>query len=1030
MQRSPRAARLTGLAIPTALVVLFGLALPLSPGPGLGSPAPPPAPVRAAVPIAAIGAGAELLAQARASLSAGGGPGPSALPPPSTHVSRPAARGWTPREGAPDVGGWLLYDAADAYVVDSFPSSSGNLLVTYTYQNGTWTFQDSATAPSYCAGSVAAYDSLDGYVLYQGGANCSASNSTWAFQAGQWMRLHPSREPTARDGGVLVDDPHDGYVLYYGGSLCGASCTRSWAFRNGSWTELPASVGPVPSAQYSGETAAYDATNAEVVLLGDASHRGVTWTWTSGNWSSHTNAGTAGYLEYAPMSTDPAGGVIVFGGEFNGTKSSNETWQFVNGTWSMLTTGPGAPLAGSWTIAEVGPSAGLLIVGNPSFGSSYREGVVSTFGFNGSAWTNRSTALPPPQFSPGSMVYDAGDGYVLLVGSKTIYPYGSNVPESLPMSWTFVKGRWSNVTSAVQPAARSSEGLAYDARDGYVILFGGTEIQDQGPSPCGPVNHFDYCGDTWEYAAGIWKQLTPPVSPSNRTYSQLVYDAADGYLLLTGGECPNSSPAGAAACSDVWNFSAGRWTNITTNVSGRPPTQPVTAVYDPADRYVLLLYAGTVGSNWEFDQTWTYRGGRFTNITSTIRGTVPQTDASFAEDPVGHQLIAVAGVGPNSAYGEPIELETYSYSNGTWANLSRTFAPNEGHVSLVEDARDRTVIAFGSYFECGAPSCTGGLGPNGIVQTWTWSPEPVAPLVVASVGSSRIPTDVDQPTNLSLNATGGVAPLSYSYVGLPPGCSSANRSPLLCRPTALGNYSFWAIVSDAAGHRASVILDVVVGVGPRILSFTAQTDPVGIGHRTVLEVNASGGVAPWSYRYSGLPPGCSGQDVPLLPCAPAGSGRYAINVTVTDAAGGSVNASLNLTVKPVGLRGLRVTEFLASPSALYLGNATVLTVRLHTNASWVRYRYRALPTGCHSSNASSLTCTPQIVGSFLITVIVTDNWGASVKVQTQLSVYDPPASVRQASGAAHLPSRTGETLTPPPSDNPAAVRPAGESLRS
>ncbi|HEY6238236.1 MAG TPA: hypothetical protein VIZ68_03515, partial [Thermoplasmata archaeon] len=70
---------------------------------------------------------------------------------------------------------------------------------------------------------------------------------------------------------------------------------------------------------------------------------------------------------------------------------------------------------------------------------------------------------------------------------------------------------------------------------------------------------------------------------------------------------------------------------------------------------------------------------------------------------------------------------------------------------------------------------------------------------------------VNEPTNLFVSVVGGRAPLSYSYDGLPTGCPNANRVPLGCTPTEVGNFSVTVTVTDAAGRTsvATTALTVV-----------------------------------------------------------------------------------------------------------------------------------------------------------------------------------------------------------------------------
>src|SRR5438445_689575 len=52
------------------------------------------------------------------------------------------------------------------------------------------------------------------------------------------------------------------------------------------------------------------------------------------------------------------------------------------------------------------------------------------------------------------------------------------------------------------------------------------------------ANGFGAPDDTWEFSGGVWTQLSPSSSPPPRQYASMAYDAADGYVLLFGGVHP------------------------------------------------------------------------------------------------------------------------------------------------------------------------------------------------------------------------------------------------------------------------------------------------------------------------------------------------------------------------------------------------------------------------------------------------------------------------------------------------------------
>ncbi len=85
---------------------------------------------------------------------------------------------------------------------------------------------------------------------------------------------------------------------------------------------------------------------------------------------------------------------------------------------------------------------------------------------------------------------------------------------------------------------------------------------------------------------------------------------------------------------------------------------------------------------------------------------------------------------------------------------------------------------------------------------------------------------------------------------------------------------------------------------PKISAYTASLAALDVGVRVNLTVVAAGGAPPLTYAYSGLPAGCVSVDNASLSCLPRAAGTFAPSVTVTDAAGFPVNATLSLLVRP------------------------------------------------------------------------------------------------------------------------------------
>ncbi|MGC2360105.1 MAG: kelch repeat-containing protein, partial [Thermoplasmata archaeon] len=187
-------------------------------------------------------------------------------------------------------------------------------------------------------------------------------------------------------------------------------------------------------------------------------------------------------------------------------------------------------------IAGLGPAAG-----QPWSCSSSGVGGAAACSNSATSAPNWSSLNSPPSRYFANLVYDAKGGYVFLFG-------GLGKSGILGDTWKFVSGSWTRLTPATSPPARSGAAMAYDAKDGYVLLFGGFDSEG-------------FLGDTWTFAGGSWTELTPATSPEARAYASVTYDSKDGYVLLFGG----SDSEGFLG--DTWTFAGGSWTELTPATS-------------------------------------------------------------------------------------------------------------------------------------------------------------------------------------------------------------------------------------------------------------------------------------------------------------------------------------------------------------------------------------------------------------------------------------------------------------------------------
>ena len=232
----------------------------------------------------------------------------------------------------------------------------------------------------------------------------------------------------------------------------------------------------------------------------------------------------------------------------------------------------------------------------------------------------------------------------------------------------------------------------------------------------------------------------------------------------------------------------------------------------------------------------------------------------------------------------------------------------------------------------------------------------VNPVPVATVVAAPSETDVGLKVAFAISASQGTGLFSYSYQGLPPGCSSSNTPSLSCTPSSSGSYIIAVSATDGAGVIATSSVAVTVNPDLSITSFSPSASSIGLGNETTLTVSVFGGTEPYSYEYSGLPPGCSSDNSDVLSCTPTAGGSYTIQVSVTDHAGWSTMSSVRLTVNPARVTSVfPLEEYLLIGAVIAVAIAIVVVTEL-----WLRRRGGmissriASPKNIHTRQAPSM----------------------------------------------------------------------------
>jgi hypothetical protein len=255
---------------------------------------------------------------------------------------------------------------------------------------------------------------------------------------------------------------------------------------------------------------------------------------------------------------------------------------------------------------------------------------------------------------------------------------------------------------------------------------------------------------------------------------------------------------------------------------------------------------------------------------------------------------------------------------------------------------------------------------------------------ITPISVSRNSLDLGQGVQFSVAAFSGLAGYTYSWTGLPTGCQSTTAT-FVCTPNETGGFAPSVTVTDANGYPVrSGPVQVTVDPDPTV----ALEAPATIDSSQGVDVaaNASNGSGGFSFSWTGLFPGCSETNGPVLICPPgvaAGTDRF--QVSVTDSNGFQVTSKAvtvviyaNPTLTPPNLSavvsdvGLPVTGFVDE-----MGGSGGLV-----------YTWQGLPEGLIGTG-SQVKGTPSLGGSYPISVSVEDSNGVTAHSRTVLLMINP-----------------------------------------
>lgn len=891
-----------------------------------------------------------------------------------------------------------------------------------------------------------AFDYADNETILFGGANASMGNGggdTWVYKAGIWTRLSPAVGAYGRWGAPTAFDGADNYLMMWGGGTVYYTPVDSvWVFSGGNWSELQPGLGPPWSH---GASMAWDALDGYVVYFGGYSgltgFQQQTWIYNSGGWLQVqlNSFQQPSARERSAMTWDATDGyVLLFGGLSSSFTELNDTWAYVHGVWTLLCAGAGFKCGLFATYSPPGREAAGIAF-NPNDGWPELFGGYTGFSFlndtwlwSFGSWLNFSSVTPKAPATRGffGMTWDAVDHEIVLFG-------GGNYTRTWGDTWTLksllsAPIGWAQVGSCGGLGQSSCPGNVPSPRAGFILVYDGADqvvVAAGGLSGWSGGNYQAYSyvfkGGNWSFCTGYFCFMGYGGWVPYIAYTTAAYDPLDGYVAVRGGNVPFGQYDGSSYLRDtlVWGhlitgqsptlspsqldagqtgtFTAygagGGFGTLSYGWNGIPqgcaPGVPGAAMFSCAVTQPGLTQYGSGGvyGSYFIPSTVITDSNGFPGIT-TYQGYLP-----LAPDPSVfiNSSATTADVGQVVYYG----LTGY---NG-WQPYSFYWNGMPPGCAVVNTTVSTQLVnctlganAIGSWLPDAGLTDSQSYSVFSTSLSLVVSPSPTA----TGVSVTSVALDAGQTLSVGVNPSGGSGGYMFTWSGVPAACL-ANAAVLSCSVpgSEVGPYVPAVTIRDSNGGSffESYAGTVVVSPSPTATSLSvtnSSNDPTSAidqGQSVTFSVTSTVGSGKDTIVWTGLPAGCTASTTnsTTIACTPSRPGDYVVSTKVTDSNGGSVmSPSASLSISPA-LAGAAIA---ASTVALEIGQSLTLAATFSGGSGGDSFSWMGLPSGCVTANSASLVCAPTAVGSYNISVRVTDSNGMTVAAPAVgLSVAAAPA---------------------------------------
>lgn len=207
-----------------------------------------------------------------------------------------------------------------------------------------------------------------------------------------------------------------------------------------------------------------------------------------------------------------------------------------------------------------------------------------TWEWDGKVWKQKSPTTSPTPRSSFGITYSPLHGGVVLFAGRTSWALGPSSTSN--EAWKYDGNTWSPLPSGAP--GFWGHGLAYDAKRGVVVKYGGNDVDD---FPTATV---------WELGATSWNgPLKPTTTPGQLSYFAMTYDSVMERTLVYGGIVSEPFHTDTDA---TWAWDGTSWTEVTAAPNAGVAFEVATAFDQKRGRNVY--YGGTKFDGGDRDETW------------------------------------------------------------------------------------------------------------------------------------------------------------------------------------------------------------------------------------------------------------------------------------------------------------------------------------------------------------------------------------------------------------------------------------------